>query len=83
MLSLTTGGPEAAYRSDGFNGDLDAILRPVQRGILNFTGFSVLAPQVVYGPVRVDVEQRTAWLAAWAQRLSAIERESPISVGRY
>ena len=83
LLSLTTGGPEAAYRADGFNGDLDAILRPVQRGILNFTGFSVLAPQVVYGPVRVDAEQRTAWLAAWAQRLSAIEREAPISVGRY
>lgn len=83
LLSLTTGGPEAAYRPDGFNGDLGAILRPIHRGMLNFTGFSVLAPQGVYGPVRADAAQRAAWLSAWAQRLAAIEQEAPIAVGRY
>ena len=83
LLSLTTGGPEAAYRPDGFNGDLDAILKPIQRGMLNFTGFSVLAPQVTYGPVRVSDTQRATWLAAWDQRLSTIDSESPIHVGRY
>ena len=83
LLSLTTGGPEAAYRPDGFNGDLDAILRPIQRGMLNFTGFSVLAPQVTYGPVRVSDTQRATWLAAWDRRLSTIEGELPIDVGRY
>ena len=82
-LSLTTGGPEPAYRADGFNGDLNAMLRPIQRGILNFTGFSVLAPQVVYAPVRADDMQRATWLAAWDQRLSTIDSESPIHVGRY
>ena len=75
LLSLTTGGPEAAYMKDGFNGDLSAMLRPIQRGMLNFTGFSVLQPQVVYGPVRVDDAQRQAWLAQWAQRLHSIETE--------
>jgi len=65
LLSLTTGGPEAAYRNDGFNGDLGAMLRPIHRGILNFTGFAVLAPQVVYGPVRADDAQRAGWLADW------------------
>jgi len=83
LLSLTTGGPEAAYRPDGFNGDLDAILKPIQRGMLNFTGFSVLAPQVTYGPVRVSDTQRATWLAAWDRRLSTIESELPINVGRY
>jgi NAD(P)H dehydrogenase (quinone) len=83
LLSLTTGGPEGAYRTDGFNGDLDAILRPIQRGILNFTGFAVLAPQVVYGPARADDAQRAAWLADWDRRLGGIESESPIDVGRY
>jgi NAD(P)H dehydrogenase (quinone) len=29
MLSLTTGGPESAYRKGAWNGDIDAILRPV------------------------------------------------------
>ena len=83
LLSLTTGGPEAAYLQDGFNGDLNAMLRPMQRGMLNFTGFSVLQPQVVYGPVRVDDAQRQAWLSQWAQRLRAIESEEAIEVGRY
>ncbi len=52
MLSLTTGGPAPAYLKGGFNGDIHAILRPIQRGILQFVGFEVLAPQIVYGPVR-------------------------------
>jgi NAD(P)H dehydrogenase (quinone) len=83
MLSLTTGGPEAAYRKGGFNGDIDAILRPIQRGILQFLGFDVLAPQIHYGPIRVEEAQRRAWLDAYGRRLRAIEREAPIPVGEY
>ena len=83
LLSLTTGGPEGAYAPDGFNGDLQAILRPLHRGMLEFTGFEVLAPQIHYGPVRVEPAQREAWLQAWAERLRHIETETPIDVGRY
>jgi NAD(P)H dehydrogenase (quinone) len=50
MLALTTGGPAPAYAKGGVNGDIGAILRPVQRGMLQFVGFEVLAPQIVYGP---------------------------------
>src|SRR6202142_1330282 len=57
MLSLTTGGPAPAYVRGGFNGDINAILRPVQRGMLQFVGFEVLAPQIVYGPVRLQQDQ--------------------------
>ena len=83
LLSLTTGGPQESYTADGFNGDLQAVLRPIHRGMLEFTGFEVLAPQIHYGPVRADAAQREAWLAAWAQRLRAIEKEQPMAVGRY
>ena len=83
LLSLTTGGPAPAYARGGFNGDLDAILRPVQRGMLNFLGFSVLAPQVTYGPARADQAQREAALAAWARRLEGIASEPAIEVGAY
>jgi NAD(P)H dehydrogenase (quinone) len=83
LLSLTTGGPAAAYERGGFNGDLEAILRPIQRGMLAFEGFSVLAPQVVYGPARADDVQRRASLDAWARRLQQIEAEAPIDVGPY
>jgi len=83
LLSLTTGGPEGAYAPGGFNGDIQAILRPIHRGMLEFTGFQVLAPQIHYGPVRVDPAKREAWLQAWAQRLQSIETEVPINVGHY
>jgi NAD(P)H dehydrogenase (quinone) len=83
MLSLTTGGPEAAYARGGFNGDLDAILRPIHRGMLRFTGFDVLAPHVCYAPVRATDDQRAAWLAAYATRLRGIGDERPVDVGTY
>lgn len=54
MLSLTTGGPQQAYLKGAFNGDISAILWPIHRGLLQFVGFEVLAPQIVYGPIRLD-----------------------------
>jgi NAD(P)H dehydrogenase (quinone) len=83
LLSLTTGGPPAVYQKGGWNGDIHAILRPIQRGILRFTGWDVLAPNIVYAPVRVSAEERQAWLKNWAERLRAIESEEPIDVGEY
>jgi NAD(P)H dehydrogenase (quinone) len=83
LLSLTTGGPEGAYRKEAFNGDIAAILRPIQRGMLQFVGFDVLAPQIVYGPVRLTEEQRKQALAAYAERLQTLGSESSIDVGIY
>lgn len=83
LLSLTTGGPAEAYRPEGFNGDIQAILRPVHRGMLQFVGFDVLAPQIVYGPVRLTDEQRAGQLQAFAARISQIHTEAPMTVGRY
>jgi NAD(P)H dehydrogenase (quinone) len=84
LLSLTTGGSgEAAYQRGGFNGDINGILRPIQRGMLEFVGFDVLKPQIVHGPVQATEEQRKAHLAAWRERLTRIAQEEPIIVGEY
>ena len=83
LLSLTTGGPEAAYKKGGWNGDIHAILRPIQRGILRFTGWQVLSPNIVYAPVRVTAEERDSSLKTWAERLRTIESEQPTNVGEY
>jgi NAD(P)H dehydrogenase (quinone) len=83
LLSVTTGGPEAVYQKGGWNGDIQAILRPIQRGILRFTGWNVLEPNIVYAPVRISDEERLANLKAWQTRLSNIEQEQPIDVGEY
>jgi len=83
LLSLTTGGPEEVFRQGGFNGDISGPLRPIQRGILEFVGFSVLAPQIVYGPARMTYNERKEHLAAYSARLLQIAHESPIDVGSY
>jgi NAD(P)H dehydrogenase (quinone) len=83
LLSLTTGGNEAAYLPGGLQGDLAGILRPIHRGMLQFTGFTVLPPQVVYAPARMSAEERAAALADWALRLQTLAQEEPLEVGAY
>ncbi|OUJ71245.1 NAD(P)H-dependent oxidoreductase [Hymenobacter crusticola] len=83
LLSLTTGGPAGAYQPGGLQGDVAGILRPIHRGMLQFTGFTVLAPHVVYGPARQSDEEREAVLAAWAARLIDLAHEAPFEVGTY
>jgi len=83
LLSLTTGGQEEAYRHGGFNGDISGVLRPIQRGMLEFVGFGVLAPQIVYAPVRMTDDERAQHLAAYTARLLHITQESPFDVGTY
>jgi NAD(P)H dehydrogenase (quinone) len=83
ILFFTTAGPEQAYRKGGCNGDISAILRPVQRGILLLTGFDVLAPQIHYAPARADETPRQASLDDWEKRLLGTAEEPPIEVGTY
>ncbi|TSA33828.1 MAG: flavodoxin family protein [Verrucomicrobiaceae bacterium] len=83
LLSVTTGGPAEAYRPGGFNGDINSILRPIHRGMLRFTGWDVLIPNIVYGPVRLSEDERLASLEAWAARLRTIGNEEPMDVGEY
>ena len=64
-------------------GDIAAILRPVQRGILQFVGFSVLEPHIVFGPAHLSEDQRQGKLASYVSRLRTIAAESPIEVGFY
>jgi NAD(P)H dehydrogenase (quinone) len=83
LLSLMTGGPETVYQEGGWNRDIHAILHPIQHGILRFTGWDLLKPNIVCAPVRVSDEQRQATLNAWASRLRGIEKECPVEVGEY
>jgi len=83
MLSLTTGGGEEHYRPGGFNGDMMGILRPIHRGMLQFVGFDILAPHIVYGPAHMDEQQRLAALERYRHRLAHIDQEQPIEVGLY
>lgn len=83
MLSITTGGPIESYHKGGFAGELLEFLKPIHRGMLEFIGFEVLHPQVVYGPAHISEEQRKLELARYADRLKAVANENPLDVGRF
>ena len=77
LLSLTTGGPEEGYSKGVARGDMTAILLPIHRSML-FVGFDILAPQLVYGPVRMTDEEREQQLATYDERLQNISDEPAI-----
>lgn len=83
MISFTTGGPQDAFQRGGFIGDVHSIVRPIQRGMLAFCGFDVLAPQISYGPARATDEERREMLARYRARLLQIHTETPVDVGEY
>ncbi len=69
MSSLTTGGGPTIYSPRGLNGDIHALLFPIQHGMLNFLGFDVLPPFVAWSVARSTQEQRTEYLRAYGERL--------------
>lgn len=83
LLSLTTGSGQADYQPGGLQGDLAEVLRPIHRGMLQFTGFTVLPPHVVYGPARQSAAEREVALASWAARLRRLEQETPLAVSTF
>jgi NAD(P)H dehydrogenase (quinone) len=83
MLSLTTGAPPEAWLPGGTHGDINAVLRPIHRGIFQFVGFDVLRPQLSCAPARVGDNERNAMLDAWRRRAAGLFEETPIDVGPY
>jgi len=83
MLSLTTGAPADSWVAGGRHGDIDAILRPIHRGIFQFVGFDVLRPHLACSPARVGDNERAAMLDDWRQRVRGLFDEAPMDVGPY
>ena len=73
MLAVTTGGEAAAYSELGLYGPAQAILHPMNHGVLGFVGFEVIEPFVVYGPGRMEPGQRREALQRYRQRLVNLE----------
>lgn len=74
LLSLTTGGAAETFNAQGF-GDMDQVLHPIRRCILEFVGLITLRTQVVHQPEMLLDHQRTAEIELWKDRLSRIESE--------
>src|SRR5260370_27584717 len=69
MCALTVGGGAPAYSGDGIYGPIAAVLFPINHGILNFVGFTVVEPFVVFAPARLGDDERAAHLARYRERV--------------
>ena len=69
MCSVTIGGPPPIYSERGLNGPIDAILFPINHGMLYFTGFTVIEPFLVHAPARISDAERAAHLARYRERV--------------
>lgn len=78
MLSLTTGEPAGSYTEDGAHGEINAVLKPLQQGVLAFLGFQVLEPFVAYQPGQLTEQVRINMLEQFSDRLRHLEQEQPI-----
>lgn len=73
LLAVSTGAPSQAYGAHALNGDMNDILMPLHRGVLGFTGMTVLPPYVAYHVPYVGPVGRAALLEAWRHHLRALE----------
>lgn len=71
LLSITTGGPENNYITTKY-GSTHQILHPIQTGILEFVGFSVLPSEINFSIERINDDERKEILKRWSNRLKHI-----------
>ena len=78
LVGISTGAPAEAFGRHSLNGDIDDILMPLHRGILGFTGMTVLPPFVAYHVPYVGTSGRQALLAAWRDHLRRLDSLVPL-----
>ena len=71
LIGLCTGGTPERFSDDGTYGDIQRVLYPVRRCMLEYVGLEVLPPFVAYAVPRVDGAARREYLEAWSARVAA------------
>ncbi len=73
LLVVTAGGALADYQASGrYGANMDAVLMPIERGVLAFAGYDVLPAHVIYAPARMDAAGRAAALQALRERAACL-----------
>ena len=83
MLTFTLGGQQHMFADEAaIHGDMDLLLRPIQRGALAYVGFTVLPPFIGYHVPYISQEARTQMLVDYAAYLGQLEQLPPLAFPR-
>lgn len=69
LIAVSSGGTRERFTDGDAYGDIDRVLYPVKRCMLEYLGLEVLEPFAAYAAPRVGDEARKAYLADWRRRL--------------
>ncbi len=72
IMGVTTGGTIERFCDGGVYGEIDRVLYPTQRLMLEYLGLEVAKPFVAYAAPRVDDERRAQYLRDWSDRVSQL-----------
>ncbi|CCD22539.1 NAD(P)H-dependent oxidoreductase NDAI_0A03820 [Naumovozyma dairenensis CBS 421] len=78
MLMVTAGGEKIHFSATGILGPIDDILFPIQRGMLFYTGMSVLPPFITYSANYIPDEEFGPILERLYDHLQALDSLKPI-----
>lgn len=78
MLAFMAGAPKVRYTQGAMFGDIGHVLYPLHVGIMNLTGFAVMAPFIAWAPARIGQQEREAVLERWRARLAGLAQETPL-----
>mgnify|MGYP001199467013 FL=1 len=82
LVCVTTGAPVQAFGPDALNGDMLDLLAPLHRGVLAFTGMTVLPPYVACHVPYAGPEGRAALLANYRAHLRDLDTLTPLPMPR-
>lgn len=82
LVCVTTGAPAQAFGPDSLNGDMLGLLAPLHRGVLAFTGMTVLPPYVAYHVPYAGAEVRAAMLLDYRAHLQGLDTTAPLPMPR-
>lgn len=82
LVAVTTGAPPQAFGPDALNGDIGDILMPLHRGVLGFTGMTVLPPFVAHNVPYAGSLGRADILVRWRRYLGGLGDLVPLTMPR-
>jgi NAD(P)H dehydrogenase (quinone) len=82
LVAVTTGAPQEAFGANSLNGDMKEILMPLLKGVLGFTGMSVLQPFVAHNVPYAGQTGRAQLLSQWRAHLQSLDHLTPLPMPR-
>ncbi len=79
MLAISAGSRDHMFGPQSIHGELEAMLRPLQRGTLQYVGMEVLPPYVAWHVPYVDDAARRQKLAGFQDHLARIDELTPLA----